>query len=137
MTKNCLNRFTTSSPVNEIWVYIKSRLHQMEDECIPSKLTSTKYHQPWLNKKVKTLGHRKKRWWKKSKTSAYAKQIFSQIKIASRQECRKAMNNYLDNMFSEGKGVKSAFGDISKVASRRQLEWHPLRTVMVSPSPIV
>ena len=112
-------RFSSVSPVEVMWKYLKDHLIQIQDDCIPSKLTSSKYHQPWINTRIKRLIRRKRKWYRRYRQtrSHTAKQVYESLKKESRQACKTALNDYLNNIFSEDKGNKQFW---SYIKSRRK-----------------
>ena len=55
--------------VIEIWNFIKIELNKITKNHVPSKLTSSKFHQPWINNKIKRLIRKKNRWFQRAKAS--------------------------------------------------------------------
>ena len=50
-----LTSFNSSSSVNDMWLSIKTNLSHLLDMYVPSKMTSTRYSQPWVNTDVKKV----------------------------------------------------------------------------------
>ena len=63
------NEFNTQSDVDEMWHDLKSQLNHVMNSHVPSKLTSRKFQQPWVNTEIKRLSNKKKRWFKKMKAT--------------------------------------------------------------------
>jgi len=51
---------SVSTPVNTLWNDFMSICNTCMDQ-VPSRITSTKYHQPWITNHIKRLTHRKQR----------------------------------------------------------------------------
>ena len=60
--------FTTFNNVSDMWDFIKTEFSKIIENNVPTKLTSTKFHQPWINTETKRLLRRKNKWFKKAKT---------------------------------------------------------------------
>ena len=54
-----LNKFSTNSNVDEMWDYIKKEIFSIIDKYVPSKISSSKTHQPWINTETKKLIRKK------------------------------------------------------------------------------
>ena len=74
----------------------------MEDN-VPTKISSSRPNQPWLNTHVKKLVRKKKRWYKKMKncSSERIKNKYNEIKKSAQRECRRAHSNYLNEVIRE------------------------------------
>ena len=113
-------KFNINSPIEAMWASLKSNLLQIQEKCIPSKLTSTKFHQPWINSRIKRISRRKRKWYNiQKRTKCYkAKQIYEDLKKESRRACQSAHNDYLNNMFAEDQNGNKKFW--SYIKSRRK-----------------
>ena len=68
--KEFSNVFTKNSldtPVNTLWDQVTSSLHNIIDECVPTKMATSRFNQPWINGQLKSLSRRKKRAFMKAK----------------------------------------------------------------------
>ena len=119
MVERFCSRFSSASSVEVMWNYLKDHLIQIQEDCIPSKMTSSKFHQPWINTRIKRLSRRKRKWFRKYRQtkSNTAKQVYDSLKKETRHACKTALNNYLNNIFSEDKGNKQFW---SYIKSRRK-----------------
>ena len=55
--------FNSESNVIEIWDFIKTEIQKIIKKNVPSKETTSKQHQPWINTKTKQLIRKKQRWY--------------------------------------------------------------------------
>ena len=108
MVENFFANFDIQSQISEMWDYLKTQLLDLEDRCVPSKMSSTKYHQPWVTRKIKRLSRRKRRWFKRYKItrSPQAKDTYDILKKETRRACKNAQNSYLNDIFTEDGGQK-------------------------------
>ena len=65
LTSHC----TPDTDVNTLWNSFKEFTCNLLDDIVPSKMTSTRFTQPWINRKVKRISRKKKRAYKKAKHS--------------------------------------------------------------------
>ena len=65
-------------------------------------MTSSRFSQPWITREVKALTRRKKRSYKKAKASKKPKdkKRYKQLKTTTRTACKKAYNDYVNNIIS-------------------------------------
>ena len=85
-----------------MWSDIKSTLLQILERHVPSKMSSTRFNQPWINTRVKRLTRRKKRSFIKAKRSGKEKDFkrYQHLKKQCRSECKLAYNNFLADIVS-------------------------------------
>ena len=69
---------------------------------VPSKMTSTRFNQPWINTDVKRLSRRKKRSFVRARNSGNIKdrERYHVLKKQSRVACKRALNEYLTDIIS-------------------------------------
>ena len=93
---------TVNSPVDSLWEKFKSTMTSLMRKHIPSKLTSTRFHQPWITSSVKRLSNQKKRSFIKAKKTQKKKDYdrYLKIKRTSQTACRQAYREYLTNIVS-------------------------------------
>ena len=82
-----LENFSVQDNVIEMWNFIKTEITAIMDKNIPTKLTSSKFHQPWINSTSKKLIRKKHRWFKKAKMSHSGK-VWKIYKKKSREKHR-------------------------------------------------
>ena len=90
----------------------------MEDN-VPTKLSSSKNHQPWITTKTKRLLRRKHRLFKKAREHN-SKRLWDQYKAVKKdcqKECRRAHSDYVNVMFSDDFQNKKLW---SYIKSKRQ-----------------
>ena len=114
-----LEKFSNSKDINEIWDFVKEGLDKIVKKHVPSKLTSSRNHQPWINSNVKRLIRKRNRWFKKAKNSDSDKvwDIYKAIKKETQKSCRQTHDQYLNDLFTGDKTNKKLWGYIK---SKRQ-----------------
>ncbi|KAK3101678.1 hypothetical protein FSP39_005405 [Pinctada imbricata] len=96
------SQFDLTSRIEDMWKAIKTQLNTTLDKCVPSKMTSTRYNQPWINREVKQLSRRKKRSFKRAREtkSARDRKHYQHLKKATRNACKRAYDSYISNIVS-------------------------------------
>ena len=102
LQRRFLENYSIPSSVEEMWLDIRTTLSNILESSVPSKMTSTRFNQPWITKEVKALSRRKKRSFKKANMSKKDrdKNRYHQLKSATRSACKKAYNDYITNIIS-------------------------------------
>ena len=68
-SSNYLTSVTINTPVEEQWRIISRHLTQTIDNLVPSKMSTTRFNQPWITRQLKRLARKKSRSYKKAKQS--------------------------------------------------------------------
>ena len=108
-------RFTTqysaSTDVNELWDTLKHFTLSFLEDKVPSKMTSSRFSQPWINKKVKRISRRKKRAYKRAKHSCSISDLqrYKQLQKESQYECKKAYDSYVSDIVTSDKNSKKLY----------------------------
>ena len=61
-----MEKHKASTDVNQLWGDFKDMCHQAISNNVPSKLTTTRFSQPWINRNVKRLSRRKKKAYRRA-----------------------------------------------------------------------
>ena len=117
--KKFLDLFDVSSNVIDIWNFIKKEVELIIKNNVPTKMTCSKQHQPWINSKTKRLLRKKERWLLKAKqlNNACTWQTYKKIKHQTQKACRQTHNQYLNSIFTDDASSKKLF---SYVKNRKQ-----------------
>ena len=103
-----------------LWKCITNSLDLIISDHVPTKTSSSSINQPWLNTHIKRLIRKKKKFYKKIKNcqseplKAKLKSIFQEVKKETQKECRKAHNNYLNDIVDNGDLNKKKFWNFIK-----------------------
>ena len=66
-TTSFTQTFTIDSSIHTMWYNIKSILTDLQEQHVPSKFTTTRFHQPWITTEIKRITRRKQRAYNRSK----------------------------------------------------------------------
>lgn len=103
MADEFLNKYDKTSLVDEMWSSIKAELHKILDKHVPSKFTTQRFNQPWVNRKVKRLSRQKQRAYNKARSShgprkARMWEKFILLKRRTQKACKEAYETYINNI---------------------------------------
>ena len=100
-----MSKHKNNNNVQVLWNCLKTNLLSIMDDNVPTKLSSTKNHQPWITTETKRILRKKQRWYTKAKSckSDKAWNKYKQIKKASQMLCRKAHSDYVQDLISDDK----------------------------------
>ena len=108
-----LESSVTSEPsINNLWTSMKSILLTAQDKHVPSKLTSTRYSQPWFNRDCKQAVRKKTRRYRVFKRTKLDKdwERYKQSAKTARKTCSDAYKNFIrDNVSENGDKNKKRF----------------------------
>ena len=106
----------TQSPANHpnvLWNCIRNNLMTAMDIHVPTKLSSSKIHQPWITQ-TKRLLRQKQRWFNKAKPSNSNRHWskFKVIKKLTQKACRTAHTKYVQDLISDDNDNKKLWSYI-------------------------
>jgi len=89
--------------INTLWDKFSQKCILLINAYVPSKLSSQRYNQVWVNSEIKNLSRRKHRAYKKAKHTGKKSDWdnFHQIQKETQRTCKDTYNNYVSNMLSE------------------------------------
>ena len=78
-------------------VDFKDMWHQAIADNVPTKMTSTRFSQPWINRNVKRLSRRKKKAYRRAQQTNSHEDIekYKNLQKETQFYCRKSFNNYM------------------------------------------
>ena len=65
-------KISVDTNVDLLWATFRNNCMKILADRVPSKCTSTKYHQPWINHSIKQLSHCKQRYYNKARLTGLA-----------------------------------------------------------------
>ena len=90
---------TISTKINSLLEHFSNMCQEFIDKHVPSKMTSIRYSQAWINTEIKRFFRKKQKAYNKEKASKKIKDWdnYKSIKKKCQIECRnyKAYNNYM------------------------------------------
>ena len=94
--------FNSSTPVETMWKSFKSSCKDIFEKKIPTKLSSSRFNQPWINNNITKLAKRKQCQFNRAKRSQTKKDWsrYKQLKKQQKIECKKAFTSYVGNIIS-------------------------------------
>lgn len=100
--------FTETDDINHLWGDLKNNMLTTIKKNVPQKLTTKNPGKPWITTELKRLLRRKKRWFKKLKSSPSekAKMKYAELKRASQKLSRETYANFINNAILEDSNNK-------------------------------
>lgn len=113
-TNSFTSNFNSNTSINTLWDTFKNFCTKTIDDFVPSKLSTQRFHQPWITGKIKRLSRRKKRAYRKARKTGNLedKQRYKQLQKESQHECRRTYNTYVRNTVSDGRDAKKLYSFI-------------------------
>ena len=95
-----VDQHDSTQPVDDLWNDIKSGCQHLLDKHVPSKMTTQRYNQPWITRDLKRLSRRKKRAFKKYRTSNSTRDYekYHKLKAKSHVLCKERYNEYVNTI---------------------------------------
>ena len=88
--------------VEDGWSVFKAKLQSTIDKCIPSRMTSSRQHLPWITPTIRRMVKQEQRLYNRAKKSGRTKHwdMFHCLKRDTRKALRNAHNKYLPNIIT-------------------------------------
>ena len=87
--------------VNLLWETLRDKCLDIADH-IPSKCTSIRQHQPWINCSIKQLSRLKQRRYNKARLTGLAEdwEAYKKLKRYTQRQCKEAYDSYVNSIVS-------------------------------------
>ena len=94
------SKFSTSHPVDSLWTAFKYSCLNVLGSNVPSKMTTERYSQPWINRQIKQLTKRKMRAYNRYKKIQSAKIYanYKHLKNVVHSTCAKRYNEHVNDI---------------------------------------
>ena len=94
-------QYSTQTPINTLWQEFKLGVDNIL-KSLPSKMTSSRFNQPWVNRTIKRNARRKQRAYNKARNSGSQSDWsrFKRLQKLQRVECRNSFNSYIRDIIS-------------------------------------
>ena len=104
-------QYTTDTNIDTLWDTLKEFTASLLEDKVPSKMTSTRFSQPWINRKIKRISRRKRRVFVKAKHSCSDSdsQRYNKFQKEFQYECKKAYNGYVNDIVTSDKNSKKLY----------------------------
>ena len=102
---------TLNNNINDMWNQITSFLHHLMDTMVPSKLSSSRFSQPWINRHLKALSRRKKKAFKRAKRTKNPSDWlkYKNLKKIMQRDSRNAYHSFISDMLASDSDSDSSF----------------------------
>ena len=97
-------KFLKSNPhlnsVDKNWSFFKTSIQEVVEKYVPSKMTSTRYHLPWMDKNLKKLSSKKHKLYNRAKATGKSEDWdkFKLVKHQCQKEQRASHNQYVADL---------------------------------------
>ena len=102
-TASFIQTYTIDSSIHTMWHNIKSNLIGLQEQHVPSKLTTTRFHQPWITTEIKRISRRKQRAYnicRNKPTTSGEHRKYRELQKQTKQLCKSAYDTYINNLIS-------------------------------------
>ena len=106
-----LSKHNTDIEVNMLWNELKNFCSDITEKEVPSKLSTQRFNQPWVTRKIKSLSIHKKRALRRFRHTQKPEDLtrYKELQKTTQRECRKAYNSYIRTTVSEDPGLKKLY----------------------------
>ena len=120
-TEEFCHQYTVETSVENLWVCLRDKLHDLLKHFVPHKNLRNNHQQPWITHDIKRLRRRKQLAYNRAKAtkSSVHWQHYKELKKAMQRECRKAFRNYMSNAICDPyqSGKKKKFYPLCEITT--------------------
>ncbi|XP_045160866.2 uncharacterized protein LOC123525785 [Mercenaria mercenaria] len=104
-------RYDHKADVNTLWTTFRNFVEDTITAHVPSKMTSSRFNQPWITRKAKRLSRRKKRAFHRARASGKEVDMdrYKQLAKDTKYESRRAYNSYIRDLVSTDRNPKKLY----------------------------
>jgi len=94
---------TPDTDINTLWDSFKDACSTIVEKNVPSKMSTSRFNQPWITRNIKRMSRRKKRAHRKAKHSDCDtdKARYKDLQKETQHACKKAYNSYVKDIVTE------------------------------------
>ena len=98
-----ISKFSTFHPVDSLWTAFKNGCRNVLGSNVPSKMTTERYSQPWINRQIKQLTKRKLRAYNRNRKTRSAIDYANDkhLKNVVYSTCVKRYNEYVNDIIMD------------------------------------
>ena len=128
-TNDFVLRYSSNTPVEILATSLQQELEQLMEKHVPSKLSTTRFNQPWFNSDTKRVCRRKARAFRKARHTNKRRDWlrFRRLKKSAQLTCRQSYNNYLTEIICSEPGGNKKLGALIKAKRFDQSGVAPLK----------
>ena len=100
-TASFIQTFTIDSSIHTMWDNIKSNLTDLQEQHVTIKLTTTRFHQPWITTEIKHITRCKQRAYNRcinKPTTSRKHRKYRELQKQTKQLCKSAYITYINNL---------------------------------------
>ncbi|KAK3096098.1 hypothetical protein FSP39_023212 [Pinctada imbricata] len=100
---NYVQNHSTTEPIDSLWCALKTGCLSVLDTCVPSKMTTQRYSQPWITQDLKRLSRRKHRAYKRymKSRSNHDFSVYKELKNTVHVRCKERYSEYVNEIIMD------------------------------------
>ena len=98
-TRNYVQTYNITAPVETLWTSFKNIIDEAVTSCVPTKMTSPRYSQPWFTRACRQAVRQKNRAYNKARRTNRLSdwERFKDLRKKAQAVCKKANTSYVSN----------------------------------------
>ena len=102
LSNSVVQIFTPMSNINDVWSFFRDGCQRIIEDNVPSRTTSQRFTQPWINRDVRRITRLKRRWFRRARRSKHPNDWlrYKALKKQAQKTCRETHDKYTNDMLT-------------------------------------
>ena len=110
-SNSIIQKSTFKDSINDVWSYFKDGCQRIIEDNVPSRVTSQRFTQPWINRDVRHITRLKRRWFRRARRSKHPEKTKNWLRNKALKQaqktCRETHDHYTNSMLTnDNKNLK-------------------------------
>ena len=129
LSNSVVHEFTSMSNINDVWSFFRDGCQRIIEDNVPSRTTSQRFTQPWINRDVRRLTRLKRRWFRRARRSKHPNDWlrYKAIKKQAQKTCRETHDKYTNDMLTNDNKNPKRFWNFIKSRKKDSTGVAPLK----------
>ena len=129
LSNSVVHEFTSMSNINDVWSFFRDGCQRIIEDNVPSRTTSQRFTQPWINRDVRRITRLKRRWFRRARRSKHPNDWlrYKAIKKQAQKTCRETHDKYTNDMLTNDNKNPKRFWNFIKSRKKDSTGVAPLK----------
>ena len=116
LLKSFIQDSTSKTNIDNVWSFFKDGCQKIIEDKVPSRTTSQRFTQPWINRDVRRITRLKRLWFRRVMRSKHPQDWlrYNALKKQAQKTCQDTHDNYTKDMLANGNKNPKRFWNFIK-----------------------
>ena len=130
LSSSIIDHFSSSSNINDVWEFFKEGCQKIIEDKVPTRTTSQRFTQPWINRDIRRITRLKRRWFRRATRSKQPQDWnrYKALKKQAQKACRDTHDEFVITMLTNDSANPKRFWNFIKSRQKNSTGVGPLKT---------